>query len=62
MRPPIFASWIPQIIVQYADAAALMLAHLERGDRLARHRLGLALPPGMRGKKSRWAANPRNTS
>lgn len=57
---PIFASWIPQMIVPYADAAALMLAHLDRGDTFARHRVGLALPPGMRGKKSEWAARPRN--
>jgi hypothetical protein len=55
-----FASWIPQMIVPYADAAALMLAHLDRGGRLARRRVGLALPPGMLRKKSEWAAGPRN--
>jgi putative NADH-flavin reductase len=59
---PIFASWIPQMIVPYADAAALMLAHLDRGDTFARHRVGLALPPGMRGKKSEWVAKPRNAA
>jgi putative NADH-flavin reductase len=59
---PIFASWIPQMIVPYADAAALMLAHLNRDDTFARHRVGLALPPGMRGKKSEWAAKPRNAA
>jgi hypothetical protein len=46
--------------VPYADAAALMLAHLDRGGSFARHRVGLALPPAMRGKKSEWAARPRN--
>ena len=50
------------MIVPYADAAALMLAHLNRDDTFARHRVGLALPPGMRGKKSEWAAKPRNAA
>jgi putative NADH-flavin reductase len=53
---PIFAYLIPQMIVPYGDAAALMLANLSRGDAMARHRVGLALPLGMRGKKSQWAA------
>jgi hypothetical protein len=50
------------MIVPYADAAALMLANLNRGDTVARHRVGLALPLGMRGKKSQWAAKPRNAA
>jgi putative NADH-flavin reductase len=54
---PVFASLIPQMIVPYADAAALMLANLDRGNPMARHRVGLALPVGMRGRKSQWAAN-----
>jgi putative NADH-flavin reductase len=57
---PVFASLIPQMIVPYADAAALMLANLDPGNAMARHRVGLALPLGMRGKKSQWAARPRN--
>jgi putative NADH-flavin reductase len=57
---PVFASRIPQMIVPYADAAALMLAHLGRDDTFACHRVGIALPPGMRGKKPRWAAKPRS--
>jgi hypothetical protein len=57
---PVFASKIPQMIVPYADAAALMLAHLGRDDTFARHRVGIALPPGMRGKKLQWAAKPRS--
>lgn len=48
---PVIASLTPQMIVPYADAAALMLANLDRGDAMARHRVGLALPPGMRGRK-----------
>jgi putative NADH-flavin reductase len=55
---PVFANVIPEMIVPYADAAALMLANISRGDTMARHRVGLALPPGMRGKKARWAARP----
>jgi hypothetical protein len=56
---PIFACLIPQMIVPYADAAALMLANLDPGAAMARHRVGVALAPGMRGKKARWAAKPR---
>jgi hypothetical protein len=39
-----------------------MLANLNRGDAFARHRIGLALPLGMRGKKSQWAAKPGNAA
>ena len=46
-----FTSVIPEMIVAYADAAALMLANLERGHAMSRHRVGLALPVGMRGSK-----------
>jgi hypothetical protein len=56
---PVFASLIPQMIVPYADAAALMLANLDCGSGMARHRVGLALPSGMRGRKPRWTAKPR---
>jgi hypothetical protein len=55
---PLFASLIPRMIVPYADAAALMLANLDRDSRMSRHRVGLALPAGMRGRKSRWSARP----
>ena len=51
---PVFASVIPQMIVPYTDAAALMLANLARGNAMSRHRVGLALPEGMRGRKSEW--------
>ena len=59
---PVFAYLIPQMIVPYADDAALMLVKLNRGDTMARHRVGLALPVGMRGKKTQWAAKPRNAA
>ena len=48
---PVFASVIPQMTVPYADAAALMLANLDRGNAMSRRRVGLALPEGMRGQK-----------
>jgi putative NADH-flavin reductase len=54
---PVFASLIPQMIVPYADAAALMLANLDRGGPMARHRVGLALPAGMRRRKPQWSTN-----
>ena len=41
---PVFASVIPQMAVPYADAAALMLANLDRGNAMSRRRIGLALP------------------
>lgn len=53
---PFFASLIPQMIVTYADAAAVMLANLGRGNAMSHHRVGLALPEGMKGRKSQWSA------
>ena len=49
---PVFGSLVPQMIVPYADAAALMLANLDRGNAMSRRRVGLALPVGMRGRKA----------
>jgi putative NADH-flavin reductase len=48
---PVFATRIPQMIVPYADAAAFLLANLERGGPMSRKRVGLALPQGMTGRK-----------
>ena len=53
---PLFAALVPQMIVPYADAAALMLANIDPGNEMARRRVGLALPAGMRGRKPQWAA------
>ena len=53
---PAFASLIPQMIVPYTDAAALMLANLDRENPMARHRVGLALPVGMRRRQMREEA------
>jgi hypothetical protein len=53
---PLFASLVPQMIMPYADAAALMLANIDPGSGMTRRRVGLALPRGMRGRKPQWAA------
>jgi hypothetical protein len=50
---PVFVSFIPEMIVPYADAAALMIANLDRGNAMSYHRVGLAVPVGMRGRKPR---------
>jgi putative NADH-flavin reductase len=56
---PHFARRIGELTVPYADAAALMLDNLKRGDSMARHRVGLALPVGMRDRKPQPAAARR---
>jgi putative NADH-flavin reductase len=53
-----FTERVPALIVPYADAAALMLHHLQPVSEVSRHRLGLALPIGMRGTKAGWAPPP----
>jgi hypothetical protein len=58
---PLFAMKIPEMIVPYADAAAVILANVEPHGPTSRHRVGLALPVGMKGKKQVWAAQPRST-
>jgi len=59
---PVFAYLIPEMIIPYHDAAALMLGNLARGGEMSHHRVGLALPLGMRGRKNQWAAQPKNGS
>ena len=54
---PVFARRVPEMIIPYADAAALMLRNLEPGGVMSRHRVGLALPVSMKGKKDRWTAS-----
>jgi hypothetical protein len=55
---PFFVQRVPEMIVSYADAAALILANLTPFGGMSRHRVGLALPVGMRGEKQQWAASP----
>jgi len=59
---PVFAYLVPEMIVSYADAASLVLANLARDGEMSRHRVGLALPLGMRGNKSEWAAQPKTST
>ncbi|MBT2771084.1 hypothetical protein J7J47_02415 [Halomonas sp. ISL-60] len=58
---PLFAMKIPEMTIPYADAASVILANVKRGDSMSRHRVGVALPDGMKGKKDVWAAQPRKT-
>ena len=49
---PVFTSVISQMIVPYADAAALMLANLDRGNAMSRRRVGLGAARGNAGHSS----------
>jgi uncharacterized protein len=55
---PLFMGLVPEMIVPYADAAALMLTGLQPDSDMSRHRVGLALPAGMRGEKAQWSPRP----
>jgi len=57
---PWFAMQIPQMIIPYADAASVMLHNLSADSPMSKKRVGIALPVGMRGKKTQWAAKPRD--
>lgn len=59
---PFFIYRVPEMIVSYADAAALILGHITPDDEMSHHRVGLALPVGMRGKKKQWVARPTSIS
>jgi hypothetical protein len=59
---PFFAYRVPEMIVPYADAAALMLANIDSGGTMSCQRVGLALPVGSRGKKSEWAARAKDAA
>lgn len=59
---PLFAMKIPEMIIPYADAASVILAKVRPGDGASRHRIGVALPVGMKGKKDQWAAQPRHVA
>lgn len=53
---PFFGYRVPEMIIPYADAAAVIMAHLGRASQTSRHRVGVALPRGMRGRKDQWVA------
>ncbi len=48
---PVFVRLIPEMTISYADAAALMLENLAPKGAMSYHRVGIALPVGMRGHK-----------
>jgi hypothetical protein len=54
-----FASRVPEMIIPYADAAAFMVGDLRPASANSRHRVGLALPSGMRGEKRASAGSLR---
>jgi uncharacterized protein len=55
---PLFALKVPEMIIPYADAANVMLNNISRDSPMSKKRVGIALPVGMRGRKSQWAATP----
>lgn len=59
---PMFGLKVPEMIIPYADAAALMLGNIAAGGPMSRRRVGIALPVGQRGRKTQWAARPRDAS
>ena len=59
---PLFTERVPEMIVPYADAAALMLRDVQPESDMARRRIGLALPLGVRGHKAPRSARPATAS
>lgn len=59
---PLFAMKVPEMIIPYADAATVMLNNVSTDNPMSRKRVGIALPVGMRGRKSQWAAKPRDAA
>ncbi len=55
---PFFVQRVPEMIISYADAAALILANLTPSGEMSHHRVGLALAIGMRGEKKPSAGEP----
>ena len=47
-RSPVAMSAFSEMVVPYADAASLMIANIAPNNEMSRHRVGLALPVGMR--------------
>lgn len=47
-----FARKLGEMTITYEDAADVIVGHLARGGPYVRRRVGIALPPGMRGKKT----------
>ena len=47
-RSPVAMAAFSEMVVPYADVAALMIANIAPNNEMSRHRVGLALPVGMR--------------
>ena len=52
---PFFSDLIREMIITYADAAALMIANITAYNEMSHHRVGMALPVDMRDEKKQWA-------
>jgi len=52
---PFFSDLIREMIITYADAAALMIANITANNEMSHHRVGMALPVDMRDEKKQWA-------
>lgn len=59
---PFFTQRIPEMIIPYADAAAFLLSHITPDDEMSHHRVGLALPVGMWGRKKQWTVQANSPS
>jgi putative NADH-flavin reductase len=59
---PLFAMKVSEMIIPYADAATVMLNNATADGPMSKKRVGIALPVGMRGKKSQWTAKPRGAA
>jgi hypothetical protein len=45
---------LAEMIVRYDDVADIIMTNLDHGGRFSRHRIGVALPKGERGRKVAW--------
>lgn len=52
-------SKLPELIVSYEDVADIMMSNLLPAGRFSRHRVGVALPVGERGRKENWTPGAR---
>lgn len=51
---------LPELIVSYEDVADIIMSNLSPGGRFSRHRVGVALPAGERGRKEDWVLGTRS--
>jgi uncharacterized protein len=58
---PFLAQRMSEMVVPYADAAALMLANITPQDEMSHHRIGLALPVGVRSKQKQQTSQSNSS-